>query len=467
MASTLWKHQEVGVEKAKELDFFAFFFEQGCGKSRTLIEVLLQKYEKEGRILRTLIVCPDIVVTNWVDEFKKHAEVTSCFVIPLVGTGKERLDALNSAPHNSIFVCNYQTFLMKELVLAFKKLGLEAFVLDESHKIKSYNSKTTKNVLAVSKGAKYRYCLSGTPVTNSEFDIYPQSQFLDGGAALGENFFIFRNKYFVDKNRNMKRSNYFPKWEIKEGAKEEIKARMAPYCMRVEKADCLDLPPVITQVVDVELSEWQGRMYKSLEKDMVATFGDSVVMSDMALTNIIRMQQVVSGFCVDTLGRHSRMDGNRETVLKELLQSIPAPHKVIIWAVFKQNYYDIRRVLKELDLDFVELTGETPANYRDKYVERFRTEPHCRVMMANPKAAGIGINLVEAAYSIRYSRGYSLEDQLQSDARNHRAGSEMHQQIVRIEMLTRGTIDEVIYNALAGKKQIGPAIINHYKKENL
>lgn len=463
MASELWEHQRIGVEKAKNLDFFAFFFEQGCGKTRTVIEVILGKFLKEGRTLRSLIVCPDIVVKNWQDEFLKYTDLHPSTVVCLTGSGQQRLDTLLSAPLHTIFVCNYQTLLMKPLLEVFKKIGIELLVLDESHKIKSYNSVTTKNILPLAARAKYRFCMSGTPVTKNEMDIYPQSQVLDGGAALGANFFTFRNKYFFDKNKGM-RSNYFPKWEIKKGSKEAIRDAMAHYTMRVEKADCLDLPPLIKQTMDVALTPIQEKLYRDLERDMVGALGDNMVVSDMALTNILRMQQLVSGFCTDQLNRHFQVEGNREAVLKETIEGIAPRHKVIIWAVFKQNYYDIRRVLTELGEKFCELTGDVPTKYRPNIVKQFQDPYGPRFLIANPKAAGIGINLVEAAYSIRYSRSYSLEDQLQSEARNYRAGSEMHEQVVQIELLTRGTIDEVIFNALADKAEIGPAIINHYKK---
>ena len=89
----------------------------------------------------------------------------------------------------------------------------------------------------------------------------------------------------------------------------------------------------------------------------------------------------------------------------------------------------------------------------------FRTNSDVRVMVANQAAAGVGINLVEASYSIYYSKNFSLEHDLQSEARNHRGGSEMHDKVTRIDIVAKGTIDELITEALMNKQNIGEQIL--------
>ena len=92
-------------------------------------------------------------------------------------------------------------------------------------------------------------------------------------------------------------------------------------------------------------------------------------------------------------------------------------------------------------------------------MDRFRKDDSCRVMIANQGAGGAGINLVEASYSIYYSKGFSLEHDLQSEARNHRGGSEIHDKITRIDLVCPNTIDESINEALSNKQHVADRIL--------
>jgi len=60
----------------------------GTGKTRTGVEILRRKCAKEGRLLRTLILCPPIVVKNWKREFNIFSKIKD--VHPLIGPGKYR-----------------------------------------------------------------------------------------------------------------------------------------------------------------------------------------------------------------------------------------------------------------------------------------------------------------------------------------------------------------------------------------
>lgn len=459
----LWDHQKIAKERASKLNYFALFFEQGCGKTRTLIEILRDKIALEGRPLKTLIICPPIVIHNWLEELQAFGDFKSNELLALIGSGEERLKLLEAAPSHAIVVCNYQTLLMPPVLKALKKRGMDVLVLDESHKIKSYNSKTSKKVLSLGEDAKYRYCLSGTPVLNSYFDIYPQAAILDDGRSLGSTFFAFRHRFFVDKNAGRPKNCYFPNWVPREGAEKEIKEAVAPFSMRVFKEDCLDLPPLIRQKVYVDMDPIQARVYKDLDQHMVAALGEQMIVSDMAVTNIMRMQQVVSGFGTDSIGRTFKFENPRLDALIEVIENIDPKAKIIVWAVFRQNYYSIKERLDREKILYEEVTGEVPQSVRQAKINTWKDDERIRVLVANQSAAGIGINLTEASYSIYFSRDYSLANDLQSEARNYRAGSERHEKVTRIDLVTPGTIDEVILQALAAKGNLGATILQHYQ----
>ena len=108
---------------------------------------------------------------------------------------------------------------------------------------------------------------------------------------------------------------------------------------------------------------------------------------------------------------------------------------------------------------YVELHGEISHKDRETNLTAFRGDPNVTVMIANQGAGGVGINMVEASYAIYYSKGFKLEDDLQSEARNYRGGSEVHDKVTRIDIVAAGTIDELITEALHSKQQIGNEIL--------
>lgn len=460
-----WEHQKLAIERARELDYFALFFEQGTGKTSTLINILREKFQDETKPLRTLILCPPIVIENWKREILKYSHIAIDKIITLTGSSFFRLSATEHAT-DSIYITNYQSLLMPKLYQRFLDFKFKVVVLDESHKIKTYNSKTTKMVMKLGEYAKYRYCLTGTPVLNTAFDIFPQMKFLDGGKALGENYFEFRAKYFHDFNAGMPRHVYFPNWKIKPKSTEEINELIKPISARVIKKDCLDLPPLVRQRIDCGLTDEQADVYRTLEREFVAQFqGDGGrVVTDLELTKGLRLQQIVSGYCPNEQGViHEFKDNARIDATRDLLESICGSHKVIIWACFRENFRQLELLCSSLGIAQVSVYGGV--SDPTQRIRQFEEYPSCRVLIGHPKSCGIGVNLTAASYSIFYSRSYSLEDDLQAEARNYRGGSEKHQSITRIDLCTPGTIDEVILEALASKQSLSDALINHFKKK--
>jgi SNF2 family DNA or RNA helicase len=120
----------------------------------------------------------------------------------------------------------------------------------------------------------------------------------------------------------------------------------------------------------------------------------------------------------------------------------------------------ISRLCETLGIGYVTLTGDDSAKQKNDNMEAFRTDNDVRVIIANQSAGGTGVNLVEASYSIYYSRGFGLEAELQSEARNHRAGSEIHEKITRIDLIARETIDELVSEALSTKQNVAEYILN-------
>jgi len=460
----LWDHQKETLLKAVQVKEFALLHDCGTGKTLTTIQILRSVYKKNGRILPTLIVCPVIIIHNWKEEWEKFSNVPSDRILTLTGPCKKRVLQLKNANENFgpnfIAITNYESLVASpDFFFSILDWRPRCLVIDESQRIKSHTSKRTKCVTRIADEAQYKYLLTGTPILNSPMDIFSQYRALDNGKTFGKNFFSFRAKYFYDKNKYMPSHIHFPDWRINPESFQEINELIYSKATRAVKEECLDLPPLVKQRIYVELSPKVAKAYKSMLDHFVAVLEDSVVTADIALVKTIRLLQLVNGFLKDEDGKITEIDSPKKLALQELLQDITPHSKVIVWAAFKQNYTQIREVCEKLKIKYVEAHGGISNTLKYDAVYAFNNCPDTKVFIGHPGSLGIGINLVPASYSIYFSRTFNLEHDLQSEARNYRGGSEIHKKVTRIDLVTKGTIDELVLQALDNKIESAEKIL--------
>ena len=466
---SLWAHQEEAVKRAKRLDNFALFFEPGTGKTRTVINILLDKYHRHRRILNTLVLTPLVVVEQFEREFHAYSDkVPKGLVMALKGPNWKRLRFLEDnlkCGFNVIAITNYEALYSKQL---FDKLldFAEVLVCDESSKLKEPSAKRSKLTQKIADKCRYRYILSGTPILSSPMDIYQQFRILDGGQTFGANFYIFRAQHFIDKNATWRGNhNYFPNWVPKEDCSKSISEKISPISMHIKKEEAIDLPPLVKKEVFVEMSAEQKKAYQEMRDFFVTVVREKTAAAQLVLTKLLRLQQIVSGFLkFDDDTEREFYECPRLDALSELLEETTPTDKVIVWAVFKRNYSQIRKVCERLKLSYVELTGETED--KDDSVLRFNTDPTVRVLIGNQAAGGIGVNLTAAGTAIYYSKNFSLENDVQSAARNYRGGSLEygHKKITRIDLCTVDTIDSLINDAIKNKLATSEEILGLIRK---
>ncbi len=494
-----WKHQLEAIMRALQLLWFALFFEMGAGKTMTCINILRAKFNELGEIGRTLIFCPPLVIPNWKDEWKANSNIDMKLVVPLYGAGKKRLALFLSKAYNvdgsarpAIFITNYESLLMPDLYKAFVEWKAQAVVFDESHKLKSPTAKRAKAayVLANPRHSPkpWTYLLSGSPVLSSPMDLFMQFYIMDGGHTFGSNFFAFRARYFRDRNANMPKDRYFPKWEImtmeKDGVDSltSINQKIFACSMRVEKKDCLDLPPEVSVVIKCGMTPTQERLYKELKKDFITFFNSKACTASLAIVKAMRLMQICSGFVatenpddqenaqvIQDLGPTPK-DENFIELLSEILES---GNSALVWTVHRHTYPHLEKLCEEvkkktgIEFEWVQVHGDISAAKKREAVERFKSEKQIRVFIGHPGSGGIGINLTKAAYSIFYSRTFSLEQYLQARARNHRGGAkeEGHNSITHYDLACEGTIEEIALANLANKRDMSDKLLSEIASE--
>lgn len=480
-----WAHQLAAIQKQAALSLdgpqgssFALFMDPGVGKSSTAINIWRNRCNTEKRFLRTLVFCPPIVVPNWRDEFRLNSSIPMEKLRLLTGPGKRRVTHFHrlafpvskAQPQPGIFVTNYESLLMPELFELFRIWQPEAIIFDESHELKNYKAKRSKRAEELANAGPlipFKQILTGSPVLKDAMDLFQQFLILDGGQTLGRNFFIFQARYFRDRNAGMPKDRYFPDWQLMTQEKDGIdgatalSAAIAPKSVSAKKAECMDLPPFVQTTLKVPMTSEQVRMYEEMKRDFITYMEGDACVATLAVTKALRMMQIASGYLKATeSGLELPIDGApKQEALKSLLAHLAPNHKVLVWAVWKNNYAQIRQVCEELNIKYVEINGEVSEKARNAAVLAINEDPTVRVLIGHPGSGGVGVNLVGASYSIFYSRTFSLKHSIQAEARNYRGGSEIHEKITRYDLVCENSIDELVSEALASKLELSDKLL--------
>lgn len=473
MGIKLMAHQQEALEASRVNKDLAIFHGVGTGKTITAISILLDKMKLYEKFLKVLIFAPKAVLGGWEKEFANYTDLDRSRITILNGSNKDRLKLFlekTSIFPGQIFILNYESLLSKDLHDALVKWSPEILICDEAHRLKSPESKRSVKMEPIAKKALHRYLLTGTPIVNSEMDVFQQYKILDGGETFGEKFFVFRTVYFEDANASWAhRDNHFPKFVPRKFTHEKMKRLIASKAVQAKKEDCIDLPPLMFKTVDVELSPEQKRTYKEMKDEFITFIKDNqdkprAVMAELAMHKALRLQQIVSGFVrVEKTETEPEKDirlkeNPRLDILKDLLEDIVPSEKVIIWCCFRENYSMITEMLEKEKWNYAMVVGGTKDVQGE--IDRFQTDPQCRVMIANQQAGGCGLNLQQASTAIYFSKGFSLEQDIQSLARCYRKGSDVHQKVTRIDLIAPNTIDALVSQALQRKQDISDLILD-------
>ena len=116
----------------------------------------------------------------------------------------------------------------------------------------------------------------------------------------------------------------------------------------------------------------------------------------------------------------------------------------------------IRQELKEREIEFFYLEGETPIAQRNDYVHRFNSGEG-KVFLISLKGGGTGLNLTGADTVIHYDPWWNPAREEQATDRAHRIGQKNPLQVIKL--ISKGTIEEKIYKLQKKKKDLSDSVI--------
>jgi SNF2 family DNA or RNA helicase len=107
------------------------------------------------------------------------------------------------------------------------------------------------------------------------------------------------------------------------------------------------------------------------------------------------------------------------------------------------------------------MVADENAVTRESELERFRTDPTCGVLLANPAAAGEGISLHHwCHHAIYLDRTFNAGHFLQSQDRIHRLGLDEATVTKFTLLISDGTVDQTVDSRLRTKVQALSMLMN-------
>jgi SNF2 family DNA or RNA helicase len=453
-----YRHQLDAYNFAKDREFSALFMEQGTGKTKVALDVVAHNIIRR-HVKAVIIIAPKGVHTNWLNrEIPKHLSnnIEANYLLWNSAKTKKNIKAqefvLKDDKPFFLFI-NIDALITKAAKELIAKIirRKTMVIVDESSRIKTPSAKRTKEIVKLGANVAKRLILTGTPVTQSPFDVYAQFKFLSP-TIFHKSYLCFKHKYGI-----------FTKKYTTGGATYEellayqnldlLKAEVKKHAFIITKEECLDLPAKVYQVDSVELSNEQKKHYTEVQELLRTIINDDELLLKNTLTQIIKLQQITSGFL--KLDDETHIIDGINPKLKRLEERLEeSTGKVIIWTRFKAEVDLVASLLNKNEAVFY--TGETSKEDREQAVVRFQTDDTCRYFVGNPSTAGLGLTLTAASTVIYYSNSFSLEDRLQSEDRAHRIGQD--KSVLYIDLVAKDTIDEQIKRALEAKESMAKLI---------
>lgn len=456
-----FKHQQVILGRSKGLPRFALFTDPGTGKSYISIKTIESQYS-EGLIKAAIIICPKSVMYTWVDQLNQHATVPFKVImwngfhnpedVKAYGVSVNFKGLVYFIANTDCFVSNHFEEVSRHYINHFKKAFL---VIDESTAFKDRGSKRTVECVKLADLCASVRLLSGTPITNSPLDMYSQARILGKNMLGFTSYFAFKTRYCVMSRKFFGARSF----NSIDGYRDldDLSQKVSRFAAIVKLDDCVDMPERVFSKIIIEMPEKQRKIYDDFRFAAVAEIEGNEVTAVNALSMMTKLLQIISGQIKLDDGTYASIPNNRLETLEEIIREREG--KVLIWSSYVQTSKNIVSFLNNMGKNSIKtlhLSSDYNAAERQEILNKFRTDPEIKCLVLNPQSAAHGLTLVEAKTSIYFNNTYSLEQRLQSLARNYRIGQTSRTEV--IDIVAKDTIEEKILVALSNMENIADKV---------
>ena len=409
------------------------FSEPGTGKTLSALwaaDYLMQR----GEVRRVLILCPlSIMQSAWMGDIS-NSIIHRSAIIAHHPQASRRIEMIQK--DYEIVITNYEGLnLIAEEVTANGKFDL--VIVDEANAYKTMSTKRWKSLQSIVKPNTFLWMMTGTPASQSPTDAYGLARLVNP-EGVPKFFTAWRDKV-------MNKLTMF-KWVAKPEAKHLVYDALQP-AIRFTKAQCLDLPPVVTVTREVPMTPQQTKYYNLLKEKMMVYAAGETISAVNAAAVVSKLLQISCGAAYTDDHEVVEFDaGPRMRVLEEILEE--TDRKVLIFALFRSSIDAIHTHLLKQGISAECIHGSIPASKRGDIIKRFQTEESPRVLVMQPQASAHGITLTAADTVVFYGPLMSVEQYVQCIARADRKGQDSDK--VTVIHIEGSHIEKKMFKALQG-----------------
>lgn len=441
-------YQDFCIRHQLKNPFSALFLDMGLGKTvitgTTIDKLKFDSFEVD----KVLIIAPKKVAeTTWKDEFKKWDHLKHLKYSIVLGTARQRIEALRKKA--DVYIINVEN--VPWLVGFYQsKWPFDCVVIDELSKFKNPSSVRFRALKGVRPKIKRILALTGTPVPNGLLDLWSQMYLLDRGERLGDTITSYRMEYFTPAQHD---GHTVHSWQLRERKNEErIMNRISDICVSMKSVDYLDLPQRIDVVKKVELPKKIMERYHDFERELVLEFED---LDDITASNAAvltgKLLQFANGAIYDENKDWHELHTAKLEMLEEEIEEANG-NPMLVGYYFKHDLLRMMKYLKKYK----------PVKYEGERQLRAWNKGQIQVLFGHPASMGHGLNMQDGGHLITwFGNQWGLENYLQFIARLDRQGQT--KPVYNGRIVAAGTIDEEVVRRIDSKDKKQNSAMNYVK----
>ena len=441
------KHQ---IETAAFLTLHrrAFVFsEPGTGK--TLSALWAADYlMRTKQVRRCLVLCPvSIMQSAWMNDLG-NSIIHRSAIVAHHQQASRRIEMVQG--DYEFVITNYDGLnLIADEINNDGRFDL--VIADEANSYKNVQTKRWKSLNKILKPDTYLWMMTGTPASQSPLDAYGLAKLVNPNAVP---------KFFTAwRDATMNKLTMF-KWVPKPSAQEKIHTVLQP-AIRYTKAQCLDLPPVITETRDVPLTPQQKKYYNILKEQMLVKAAGETITAINAAAEVNKLLQISAGAAYTDNAEVVEFDcAPRLAVLMEVLEE--TQRKVLVFAPYRHSIDTITNHLTINNISVETIHGDVSPAKRTRIFKQFQEEQTPRVLVIQPQAAAHGVTLTAADTVVFWGPVMSTETYIQCCARSDRKGQTSDK--VTVVHIQGSDIERKMFKRLAERVEDNNMLVKLYEE---
>lgn len=444
-------YQKYATEFIESHPIAAVILQMGLGKTVCTLTAIEHLIYDTFEVSKVLIVAPlRVAKVTWSDEIDKWDHLSHLTYSVAVGSEKERLLALKKKA--DLYMINRENlqWLIEKSGLPF---DYDMVVLDELSSFKSWQSKRFRAFMKVRPKVQRVVGLTGTPSSNGLMDLFAEFKCLDMGERLGRFITQYRNAFFIPDRMN---GQVVYSYKLRPFAEEEIYRRIGDITISMKALDHLKMPELIENRYPVYMDDGEKQQYESMKKDLILPYleNEAITAANAAALSG-KLCQMANGAVYSDEGSVAHIHDRKLDALEDIIEAAQGPILLCYW--FKHDLERITKKLDELKVEYARISSDGSI--------RMWNEGKFQVGLIHPASAGHGLNLQAGGnHIVWFGLTWSLELLEQTNARLWRQGQRAETVVVQY-LVTAGTIDERILDAISKKEKDQNALIDAVKAE--